>query len=113
MTVAARDGPPYSSTDFTLTCTIELNEAVDTHVMVIAEWTGPDGEILSGSDITMVSNRAYQNTLTLTSLGTSNSGVYSCSAIASPGDESTPTFITASEKGFNDIIVSVGKYHIT
>ena len=43
MVAKAPDRTLYTEDDLTLTCTIELNEAVDTGVDVTVEWTGPNG----------------------------------------------------------------------
>ncbi len=59
---------------------------MDSEVVVTASWTGPVGPITAGvSDITG-SGLAYQSTLTLFSLTTSDSGLYNCTASVGPGD---------------------------
>ena len=69
----------YTSDNITLNCTIELDPAVNTAVMVTAMWTGPDG-LITGSDFTMM---LYESTLTL-NLDTAGSALYGCNATVTP-----------------------------
>ncbi len=95
----------------TLTCTIALDPAVDSVVAVMVSWAGPDGKMLSTGDRVTVSDVAgsgpYQSTLTLSSLITSNTGLYTCTASAGP-DVSTP-HIVASENVTVSRTINVGK----
>ena len=95
----------YTEDDLTLTCTIELDEAVDTGVDVTVVWTGPNGA-LSGTVPSTISNTTYQSIVDITSLEMSDSGVYTCNATASPNG--TP-FVIASEATSNTTQVAVGK----
>ncbi len=80
--------------DLIFTCDITLDPAVDSEVAVTASWTGPGGPITAGvTDITG-SGLAYQSTLTLSTLATSDSGDYTCTASVGPGDL---MFINGSE----------------
>ena len=114
MTVA--QGPVrtlYTEDDLTLTCTIELNAAVDTGVVVTAVWLGPPGTTMlsTGGRITVSdvtgSRPNYQSTLTVTSLEMSDSGAYTCTATASGNGT---TFVTESQAGSHTTTVqSIGK----
>ena len=96
-------GPPSLSTSrepsgilfvnqsVTLTCTATLSQHVDTSVAVVVTWTGPRGVL---STITMATQETYTNTVTVNALRTTDSGSYTCSAIARPDVSST--FVTAS-----------------
>ena len=95
----------YTEDDLTLTCTIELDEAVDTGVVVTVEWTGPNG-MLFGTVPSVASSTTYQSVVDITSLEMSDSGSYTCNAHASPNG--TP-FVTASEATSNTTEVTVGK----
>ena len=112
MVAQAPDRTLYTEDDLTLTCTIELDEAVDTEVDVTVEWTGPNGvtELSTSGRITVSdvtgSRPTYQSTVDILSLEMSDSGAYTCNATASPNG--TP-FVTASEATSNTTDVTVGK----
>ena len=112
MVAQAPDRTLYTEDDLTLTCTIELNEAVDTGVDVTVVWTGPPGttELSTGGRITVSdvtgSRPTYQSTVNITSLEISDTSFYTCNATASP--DGTP-FSTASEATSNTTDVAVGK----
>ena len=95
----------YTEDDLTLTCTIELGEAVDTGVDVTGEWTGPNG-MLSGTVPSVASSTTYQSIVNIISLEMSDSGVYTCTATASPVGT---LFVIASEAMSNTTEVTVGK----
>ena len=87
VSVTSDNNDPAVGDDITLTCTIVLDSAVDTDVMVTADWTGPEGELTGGTTPTDPdSDGTYESTLTLTSLGTIHSGDYTCTAMASSDD---------------------------
>ncbi len=91
--------------NLTLTCGITLDPAVDSEVAVTASWTGPGGLITAGvSDVT--GSGPYQSTLTLSSLITSDSGDYTCTASVSP-DPPSP-FLLASEVATDVHMATVG-----
>ena len=92
VTVVSDPPNPRVGDSATLTCTIVpvKEPAVDTAVIVTAEWTGPEGA-LTGTDPTMTSTGTYESMLTLTSLP--DSGVYTCAAGVNP--DGTP-FVIAS-----------------
>ena len=66
--------------DVTLTCTVDLDPAVDVPVTVNTVWTGPDGVILSPTDPDMVNLTRYTSTAIVRSFGRDQSGVYNCTA---------------------------------
>ena len=106
VTVTHSPDTVYTDEDFTLTCTIVVDSAVDTAVMVTAEWSGPDGA-LTGSDPTMMSDGTYVSTLAL-NLDTAGSVDYTCTAMVSP--DGTP-FVTASAVGDDSEIVTIGEFN--
>ncbi len=99
----------YDGESVTLTCTITLDPAVDSVVAVAASWAGPDGGLLSnGARVTVsgvIGSGPYQSTLTLSSLVTSDTGVYTCTASAVT---STPQ-VVASEDVTDTHTITVGK----
>ncbi len=110
MTVSADpDRTLYTDEDVSLTCDITT---VDTEVAVTASWTGPDGSITAGvSDIT--GSGPYQSTLTLSSLTTSDSGLYTCTASVDPA-VSTPLVVGSGDgTGSHTITVGKGPEHLT
>ena len=56
----------YTEDDLTLTCTIELDETVDTGVDVTVEWIGTN-RTLSGTVPSAISNTTYQSIINITS----------------------------------------------
>ncbi len=107
---ADTDRTLYANEDVTLTCDITLDPAVpaavDGEVIVTASWTGPRGPITAGvSDITG-SGLAYQSTLTFSSLTTSDSGHYTCTASVGPA---VPTPLVDSGDGTDSHTITVGK----
>ena len=98
----------YAGTNFNLTCTIELNTAVDTPVVVNSTWRGPLGVpagthvIASGPTAT---GARYQTILMFRPLNTSDSGNYTCEVTVSPSPESQ--FISGSTAGRGTLSVAV------
>ncbi len=99
----------YADEDVTFTCDITLDPAVDSEVAVTASWTGPGGPITAGvSDIT--GSGPYQSTLTLSSLTTSNSGLYTCTASV----DLAPLVVGSGDgTGSHTITVGKGPEHLT
>ena len=65
----------------TLNCTVDLDPSVDVSVTVNTEWTGPASVGSIPSPVTNVVNLTrYTGTITVTSFGRSQSGVYNCTA---------------------------------
>ena len=98
-------GVLYAGTPLTLTCSIELNPAVDTTVIVTKMWRGPGSQVVSNSSRVTVSNLVersaflYETTIEFVPLSTSNGGDYECEAIAFPG--SGLEFVVNSTTGSN------------
>ena len=107
VTVSRSPDTVYTGDNITLTCTIVVDPAVNTAVMVTAVWSRLE-QTVTASDLTMVSNRTYKSTLTLTSLETTDSGDYTCTATVSP--DGTP-FVTASNKGAHSVTVTIGRFN--
>ncbi len=103
---AVPDRTLYDGESVILTCTITLDPSVDSVVAVTASWAGPGGAITDGvSDMT--GSGPYQSTLTLSSLMTSDTGDYTCTASVGP---STPQVVyVASEDGTDTHTITVGK----
>ena len=98
----------YAGTNFNLTCTIELNTAVDTPVVVNSIWRGPvvipTGAHVVASEPTGTGAR-YQTILMFRPLNTSDSGNYTCEVTVSPPPESQ--FIISSTAGRGTLSVTV------
>ena len=74
------------------------------------EWTGPPGDTVLSPDNTtptMDSDTVYESTVTFSSLNTSDSGDYTCTATVSPVPSSE--FITENEGGTDTLSIIVGK----
>ena len=95
----------YAGTNFNLTCTIELNPAVDTPVVVNSTWQGPvvipTGPRVIASEPTGTGARY----LMFRPLNTSDSGHYTCEATVSPSPESQ--FIITSRTGRDTLRIDV------
>ena len=73
--------PSLSETSLTLTCTVELDPAVDVPVTVKTAWTGPDGTaITSATRPEMKSFTLYLSLSTFHSIESADSGNYTCTA---------------------------------
>ena len=98
----------YAGTNFNLTCTIELNTAVNTPVVVNSTWHGPmeipTDTRVNASEPTGTGAK-YQTILMFRPLNTSDSGHYTCEATVSPSPESQ--FIIASTPGRGSLFVAV------
>ena len=68
-----------------LTCSVELSEAVDIAVTVNTVWSGPSGTqfTTTTSVATRLTATTYTSTATHSSVGTSDSGEYICTATVS------------------------------
>ena len=92
----------------TLTCTVELNPAVDVPVIVDIEWTGPAGFRTTNTTQPVMGSSTvnYTSTAMINSFGRNQSGVYSCTATIS----SISLFLTKSMgQAFIRLSTYVGK----
>ena len=75
-----------------LTCTIWLNTAVDTDVMVNTSWTGPNAMFASNSRISITdlseSVTPYETRLFFSPLNVTDNGTYTCQADVRPNSSS-------------------------
>ena len=91
---ANRSGVLYAGTPLTLTCSIQLNPAVNTTVMVTRTWSGPGSQAVSNSGHVTVSNvfkrsdNLYETTIEFGPLNTTDSGNYECEATVAPDPQS-------------------------
>ena len=98
----------YAGTNFNLTCTIELNIAVDTPVVINSTWRGP--VVISAGTHVVASEpngtgARYQTILMFRPLNTSDSGNYTCEVTVSQSPESQ--FINANTAGRGTLSVTV------
>ena len=111
-------GVLYAGTPLTLTCSIQLNPAVNTTVMVTRVWSGPGSQGVSNSSRVTVSNLLkrstvlYEITIEFIPLSTSDGGNYKCEATVTPDPQSQ--FVTMSTTGSDTHAVTVhGEYIAT
>ena len=105
MTVTASPiGTIFTGFSLTLTCTIQLSQAVNTGISVSAMWSGPSGAQFTTSSVTVTTTRTYTSTATISSVRTSDSGDYMCTATVS----STSPFLTRSREVSGMFNVDVG-----
>ena len=106
-----RTGVLYAGTPLTLTCSIQLNPAVDTTVMVTRMWRGPGSQTVSNSSHVTVSNLVergaflYETTIQFVPLSTTDSGNYKCEATVTPDPQSQ--FVNMSTRGSGTLTVIV------
>ena len=106
-----RTGDLYAGTPLTLTCSIHLNPAVDTTVMVTRMWRGPGSQTVSNSSHVTVSNLVergaflYETTIQFVPLSTTDSGNYECEAAVTPDPQSQ--FVIMSTTGNDTLTVIV------
>ena len=105
---ASLDGPILSGSLLTLTCSIELIEAVNIAVTVNTVWSGPPGTqfTTTTSVATRMTATSYTSTATISSVETSDSGEYTCTATVS----STSPFLTDSENLLGSTNIVVGMF---
>ena len=111
-----RTGVLYAGTSLTLTCSIQLNPAVNTSVMVTRMWRGPRSQTISNSNRVTVSNLVsrsaflYETTIQFIPLSATDSGNYKCEATVTPDPQSQ--FVTMSARGSDTHKVTVqGEYY--
>ena len=106
-----RTGDLYAGTPLTLTCSIQLNPAVDTTVMVTRMWRGPGSQTISNSSHVTVLNLVergaflYETTIQFVPLSTTDSGNYECEATVTPDPQSQ--FVNMSTTGSDTLTVIV------
>ena len=89
-----RTGVLYAGTPLILICSIQLNPAVDTPVMVARIWSGPASQAVSNSSHVTASNLLnrsaifYETTVEFNPLATTDSGNYKCEATVAPDPQS-------------------------
>ena len=93
-----RTGVLYAGTPLILTCSIQLNPAVDTTVMVTRMWSGPGSQAVSNSShVTVLNLVGRSTTIQFTPLSTTDTGNYECEATVTPDPQSQ--FVTMSTTG--------------
>ncbi len=88
--------------------------AVDTGFSVSTTWHGPSGVLSSGSGIIVSSpvleDGKYKSLARITSLQSSDTGTYTCTAIVSPDPPST--YVIASVGSSDQSNIDVGKFEM-
>ena len=106
-----RTGVLYAGTPLTLTCSIQLNPAVNTTVMVTRMWRGPGSQVVSNSTRVTVSNLLkrstfyYETTIQFVPLNTADGGNYECKATVTPDPQSQ--FVIMSTTGSDTHSITV------
>ena len=105
---ASPEGTIFTGSSLTLTCSIELSEAVNIAVTVNTVWNGPPGTqfTTTTSVATRMTATTYTSTATISSVETSDSGEYTCTATVS----STSPFLTDSELMLSSTNIIVGMF---
>ena len=91
----SRDTRFFQGIEVTFTCSIILDEAVDTSVTVQGTWNRNGTELVNDGRISVsyapLAMPPYKTTLTFNPLNISDAGAYECSATVTPQDM---TFVT-------------------
>ena len=87
-----------------LTCTIQLEEAVDSDVVVTGRLQGQAGR---NSTVVTSSDKVYKIMLDIPSLRATPSEIYTCAASVAPG--SGVDFVQSSEPHTDSLNITVGK----
>ena len=101
----------HAGTPLTLTCSIQLNPAVDTTVMVNRTWRGPGSQGVSNSSRVTVSNLdsrpafLYETTIEFVPLNTTDGGDYECEATVTPDPQSQ--FVIMSTAGSDALYITI------
>ena len=107
------DNPVYTSSVLTLNCTIEVHEAVDTGIEVNGTFSGPEGVLLTDSRTALSdvigSKPIYHKIAVLSSLRSSDTGMYYCAAVLHPTLQSG--LIISSDEMVVHANITVGKYN--
>ena len=101
-------GVLYAGINLTLICTIQLNTAVDTNVVVNTSWTGPNAMFAFNSRISITdmseSVTPYTTTVLFSPLNITDSGNYTCQAYVRPSI-SSPFIVMNSDTATHTITV--------
>ena len=106
VTVAPPVGMIIAGSSPSLTCTVELDLAVDVPVNVSTEWSSPDMTIVTPTSSVMETLTRYT---VMAGVDTARSGSYTCQA----STDSSSQFITGSEKTPGSITITVGEYQLS
>ena len=95
-----------------LTCVIELIPEVDSFVTLTSQWRG-HSSLTDSERRVIVSDLegvqlVYNTSVTFSTLKSSDSGSYVCSATVSPDGSDSKSHLIESPVGVNTIIISVG-----
>ena len=103
----------YTITQLILSCVIELDEAVDTEVSINQTWSGPRGQIIPDSHVTIsdvtFEEENYYSDVMFSFLQSLDSGNYTCMASAMPTDPEASAFVRDSGTASDEVVVTVGK----
>ena len=112
ITGSPRNTSFFQSLDLTFTCSITLDEAVDTPVAVQGTWNRNGTELMDGDEdgriiITnpLMSTPPYQTTLRFNLLNISDAGTYECDVTVTPQDT---TFIDPANASISRTIAVAG-----
>ena len=104
-------GVLHAGTPLTLTCSIQLNPAVDTTVVVTRTWRGPGSQTVSNISRVTVSNLVsrstflYETTIEFIPLNTTDTGNYECEATVTPDPQSQ--FVIMSTAGSDALYITI------
>ena len=96
---------PIGST-VTLTCTADLDPAIDVPVTVNIELSDPAGNPLTAT-APSVSGSTYSSMATISSFGRNDSGLYTCSAAVSPSPSNS--FLSDSSSRSETLRITIGE----
>ena len=101
----------FQGLDLTFTCSITLDEAVDTQVTVQGSWRRNGTEVADGDDERIIifnppmDAPPYQTTVRFNDINVSDAGLYECTVSVIPQN---PTFITGTTSSNSRSITVAG-----
>ena len=109
ITGSPRNTSFFQGLDLTFTCSITLDEAVDSPVAVQGTWNRNGTELMDGDEIIIInplmSTPPYQTTLRFNLLIISDAGTYQCGVTVTPQDT---TFIDPATASISRTIAVAG-----
>ena len=100
----------YQGTELVITCTVTVDNAVNTRINISLRWNSESAEIMNGQYITISdtssSGLEYTSTVTIRPVNTTDSGSYSCTVSVNPTSPHTDN-ITSSMKKKDTVDITV------
>ena len=108
-------GTPYNGSEYNLTCTVTVDENVDTEITITSQWMMSPGTDTTDNTISDSSERVgeleQQRNLTFRPLRSEDSGEYTCNATITPEEEGAEFILGSSAEETEDVTVQSKRLH--